>query len=379
MAPSTRKACEAQFREDIAAQLRGLGIGDVAVIPDRVVLELESASEGWLRVVAGLNEDEVGRPGWAEWVYLRIESEDRVTPLLTLAWVDDGRGSLEKRVDPDLPLAERGLNAPSDIREGRFRRGDVLERLRTELGAVAGYDAALRPSRALTRTEPPRPEVAIARPIRHQPPANIVDAEFEVVTPAARRSDVASNGARIPSADELKEMLIAKIFEALQHELLSREAAVRGAGALPRLKSGVVELLEWSMLGVAYAVDAVTSRTAIGTFLPGNASWLYGLVGPVLIGGLGMLAREKIDRITAFGLTGGWALFVGVVTASAETYLSGAQAWFPKGETVRSHEQALARAHLDQAAAGKEVTRLEGKPGVNVPAAVTRCAAPLAG
>jgi hypothetical protein len=133
----------------------------------------------------------------------------------------------------------------------------------------------------------------------------------------------------------------------------------------------VVELLEWAMLGVAYAADAVTSRTAIGAFLPGNVSWLYGLVGPVLIGGLGMLAREKVDRIAAFGLMGGWALFVGLVTASDETYLSGAQAWFPKGETVLAHEQALARARLDQAAADKEVTRLEGQTDVNVAAAVT--------
>jgi hypothetical protein len=46
------------------------------------------------------------------------------------------------------------------------------------------------------------------------------------------------------------------------------------------------------------------------------------------------------------GLTTVWALFVGVVTASDENYLSGAQAWFPKGKAVREHEQALGLAHL---------------------------------
>jgi hypothetical protein len=53
MASSTLKTCEAHFRGDIAVQLRGLGAGDVAAGPDRVVLELESASEGPLRIVAG--------------------------------------------------------------------------------------------------------------------------------------------------------------------------------------------------------------------------------------------------------------------------------------------------------------------------------------
>src|SRR5262249_49160743 len=157
----------------------------------------------------------------------------------------------------------------------------------------------------------------------------------------------------------------------LQHELLSREAAVRSAGVLSSVKANVLEALEWAMLGTAYAVDAVTSRTAIGTFLPGDASWLYGLVGPVLIGGLGSLARGRVDRTAAFGLMASWALFVGLVTASDETYLSGAQAWFPKGEIVRTHEQALALARLDQAAAEKEMARLEAKAGTNVTAAFT--------
>jgi hypothetical protein len=156
----------------------------------------------------------------------------------------------------------------------------------------------------------------------------VVDAEFAVV----------SGKGRIPPLEELKERLIAETFEALRHELLSREAAVAGSGALASAKAKVLEAIEWAMLGTAYAVDAVTSRTAIGTFLPGDASWLYGLVGPVLIGGIGSLAKERADKAVAFGLMASWALFVGLVTASDETYLSGAQAWFPKGETVRAHE-----------------------------------------
>jgi hypothetical protein len=368
MASSTLKTCVAQFREDITVQLRGLGVGDVAVSPDRVVLELESAGEGPLRVVAGLNEDHVGRQEWADWVQLRIESEDLITPLLTLAWFDGGVGSLEQRVNRDLPLDRRGLNAAADIREGRYGRGDVVNLLRADLEAVTGHSAP-RSSQALRRIDPSRRAVAVVEAVTAPAPDNVVDAEFEVVAQSEAVRDVAP-GQRMPSLDELREMLIAETFEALQHELSSREAAVRGAGALSSVKANVLEALEWAMLGTAYAVDAVTSRTAIGTFLPGDASWLYGLVGPVLIGGIGSLARGNVDRIAAFGLMASWALFVGLVTASDETYLSGAQAWFPKGETVRVHEQALNLARLDQTSAEKEVARLEARMGLNVAGAI---------
>jgi hypothetical protein len=363
---SSTKVCEEQFREDIAAQLRGLVDGDVTVTPDRVVLELERAGEGPLRIVAGLNEDHVGHPGWTDWVQLRIESEDRVTPLVTLAWFDGGIRSLEKRVDPELPLDRRGLNALADIRQGRYGRGDVCERLRADLKIVTGHSA----SRALRRVDPPRRAAAIIEPVRDLPRDSVVDAEFEVVAQTGTEKNVPPGLPRMPTVEELKESLIAETFEALQHELLSRQAVVRGPGALSRVKANVIEGLEWAMLGTAYAVDAVTSRTAIGTFLPGNASWLYGLVGPVLLGGIGSLAKGKVDRTGAAALMASWALFVGLVTASDETYLSGAQAWFPKGEMVRTHEQALSLAHLDQAAAEKEAARLEARISVNVTGAL---------
>jgi hypothetical protein len=374
MASSTFKAYETQFGEDIAAQLRGLGQGDVTVRPDRIVLELESAGEGPVRIVAGLNEDNVGRPGWAGWVQLRIENQDRKTPLLTLAWLDTdgdgGHGLLAARVNPHLPLDARGLNASADIREGPYRRGDALDLLRADLGGGTGRSAS-RSSRALTRTNTPQRFAVVPAPRRDAPPSDVVDAEFDTVVRAGAAQNEVPGKARIPPLAELKEMLIAETFEALHHELLSREAALRRAGALSSVKGSVLEALEWAMLGTAYAVDAVTSRTAIGTFLPGNASWLYGLVGPVLIGGLGSLARGKFDRTIAFGLMSGWAVFVGLVTASDETYLSGAQAWFPKGEMVRPHEQALNLARLDQAAADKEIARLEADTRVNVAAAFT--------
>jgi hypothetical protein len=362
MASWTTKAVEDQFRKDIAAQLRGLGKGDVTVGPDRVVLDVESAGEGVVRIVAGLNEDHLAQPGWANWVQLRIETEDRMTPLLTLAWRDGdgGFGSLETRVDPDVPLEARGLNAWADIREGAYRRGDVLDRLRADLEAASGHSAT-PPSRALMRTDRPRRDVAVREPVECSASREVVDAEFELVAP---------DKGRIPSLDELKERLIAETFEALQHELLSREAAAAGRGALASAKARFVEAIEWAMLGTAYAVDVVTSRTAIGTFLPGDANWLYGLVGPVLIGGIGSLAKGKADKAVAVGLMASWALFVGLVTASDETYLSGAQAWFPKGETVRTHEQALNLARLEYTAADKEVTRLEGRAGANVTAAL---------
>jgi hypothetical protein len=259
MAPSTLKAYKAQFREDIAAQLRGLGEGDVTVRPDRVVLELESAGEGPVRIVAGLNEDDVGRPGWADWVQLRIENEDRKTPLLTLAWLDmdedSGPGSLETRVNPGLPLDARGLNASADIREGPYRRGDALDLLRADFGSMSGRPTS-RSSRALTCMDAPPRFVAARVPARNGPPGDVVDAEFEPVLSAGNE---VPGKARIPPLAELREVLIAETFEAMQHELLSREAAVRGAGALWSVKASVLEALEWAMLGTAYAVDAVTS------------------------------------------------------------------------------------------------------------------------
>lgn len=369
MASSTLKAREAQFREDIAAQFRGLDLGDVTVSADRVVLELESAGEGPLRVVAGLNEDHVGRSGWADWLQLRVEGE-WITPLLTLAWFDGGIDSLERRIDPDLPLKRRGLNAPADIREGRYARGDVLDRLRADLEALTGH-AAPRQSRALARTDPPAHAVAVAKPAKVSAPDNVIDAEFTpVAPPVVTRNDTPGNG-RMPSVDEVKEMLIAATFEALQHELLSREAALRGAGALSSVKAKFLEALEWAMVATAYAVEELTSRTAIGTFMPGDAGWLYGLVGPVVNGGLGALAQGKFQKSVAAALMASWALAVGSVTASDETYLNGAQAWFPKGEAVRRQEQALNLARVEQTAAEKEVARLEAKTGLNVAGAIT--------
>jgi hypothetical protein len=136
----------------------------------------------------------------------------------------------------------------------------------------------MQSSRALTRADrPSRP--AVVERLKAPPADNVVDAEFKVVAQSAAGKNVAPVPTRMPPLEELEEMLIAELFEALQHELLSREAAVRGAGALWSVKANVLEAHQWAMLGTAYAVDAVTS-TAIGTFLPGNASWLYGLSVP---------------------------------------------------------------------------------------------------
>jgi hypothetical protein len=333
MAASTPKTYEDRFREDIAAQLRGIGEGHVSINHDRVVLELESGSEGTLRIVAGFNEDRIGRVGWSEWLQLRTETEDRTTPLLTLAWLDaddEARlASLESRLDAGMPLAARGLNAAADIREGAYASGDVLERLRRDLGAVMGQ-AGSRPQ-AIVPVSAPQRSVAAPGEGNAASREMILNTEFEPVAQALTARSDAQGNVRIPSLEELKEMLIARTFEAMQDELLKREAQLARSGVLSSAKQNFLEAIEWSMLGVAYAVDAVTSRTAIGTFLPGEASWLYGLVGPVLIGGIGSLAKEKIDKAAAFGLMASWALFVGLVTASDEKFMNGAQAWFPKG------------------------------------------------
>ena len=366
MASSSPKLYNDHFREDVAAQLREIGFGDVTVDHDRVVLELDSSREGALRVVAGFNEDPTGRPEWTEWLQLRIETEDRTTPLLTLAWAGaEDDALIEARIDRSLPLDRRGLNAAADIREGRYARDDALKLLRADLAAARG-SAATASLRALATSRASRTDVAPFEPVSHLPPRNALDAEFApVVPPAAARTDE-----RIPSLPELKELLIAGVFEAMQEELLKREANLAGSGILSSAKSNVLEAIEWVMLGTAYAVDALTSRTAIASFLPGDASWLYGLVGPALIGGLGSFAKSKIDKAAALGLMASWALAVGLVTASDESYLSGAQRWFPKGEAVHAHEQTLNLAQVDLRAAGKEVTRLESKSDLSLPAAL---------
>jgi hypothetical protein len=89
--------------------------------------------------------------------------------------------------------------------------------------------------------------------------------------------------------------------------------------------------MEWAMLATAYGVEAKTNQIAVSSFLgSGGASWLYGLVGPVLIGGLASLSKSKLGKGAAYGLMMTWAVAMASITASDKSFLDRAQGYFPK-------------------------------------------------
>ena len=140
----------------------------------------------------------------------------------------------------------------------------------------------------------------------------------------------------------ISEHLIAAVLETMQKELAEHEARFAGAGVSASAKAHVNDAMEWAMVAIAYGIEAKTNQTAMASFIKGaGASWLYGLVGPVLIGGLASLCRTKTEKGAAFALMACWALAMATVTASDKTYLDGAQEWFPKGAIVLAHEKAL--------------------------------------
>lgn len=346
------------FRADVADQLRSIG-GDVTDMGERLVLDLPDANGGaGLSVVVGFNEDHAARPGWSEWVELRFEMADRSTPLLALGWItpDDDAERLalfEKLTDRSLQPEARGLNAGEggvrQEKEGlrRYTQGDVVKALRADIASMEGSDAIRGPSRALVRLAASDAKASSSPSLAFAIDANVAT------------GGRASN--RALSEGELRELLIAEIFEALQAELLQKEGALAAAGVLSSAKAGLLEALEWKVLGVAYVVDMLTSRGAMGSFMAGGSSWVYALVGPA-IGALGSFATSKLDKAAALGLMLTWGVAVGLVTSSDKAILDRAQAWFPKGDEVQARELALKLAARDEADADKEVKRLEAKP-----------------
>ncbi len=378
--------CDADFRDDVTEQFRGLG--HAAGLPwsvitgnDRVVLEVThgGADEVALRIVAAFNDGRAFRPCWQNWLQLRMESGDgsESQELLTLAWLE-ANAQEGPIIDPSLPLERRGLNADADIREGRYARGDALRALAKELRSLTA-GGMHRAGTALVALPPPDGggrALARTRQAGDAPAISAVfDAEFEVsgvaAEPAGSTFPVQPRSRRIPSLDELNERLIAEILEAMQQELAKKDARFAGAGVHTSAKAHFIEAIEWAMLGTAYAIEAKTNQVAVSSFIPGDgASWLYGLVGPVLIGGLASLMQSKAGKAAAFGLMASWALAMAVVTASDKDYLDGAQGWFPKGQAVLAHEKALAAVKLEQAADEKEVSRLEAQPAPNTAALI---------
>jgi hypothetical protein len=359
------------FREDVAEQLRfaaeraGLS-SSVTASEAKIVLEIAgSGSDGdGLRVVASFNDAREGVPGWVDWLTLLAETAEGRTPLLTLAWREDeglsGEENLrrclaewEARVDLDLPLERRGLNAKADVRTGRYGRGSVLGALLRDLQFASGATMGHEPHAVALRVEP------LTTLRRKSPSAEalpVIEVSAEPVSPPAQILNPMSAAA-------VSERLIAAVLQSMQKELHDHEARFAGAGLTSSAKARVSDAIEWAMLGVAYGVEAKTNQAAMASiFKTAGASWLYGLVGPVLIGGLASLNRTKSEKGAALALMACWALAMATITASDKTYLDGAQEWFPKGAAVLAHEKALAAAKQDRDGAEKELARLDGKP-----------------
>jgi hypothetical protein len=242
------KERERAFRDDIAAQLRAAGEGlglnvSIEIGAERVVLEFihPEYGETGLRVIAGINESGKGRDGWCDWLELRSETADVAVPLLLLGWTggDDPASRLalyEGLTDENLPLDARGLNAAADVREGKYARGDTVALLRGNLEAtVRGADAITGQTHAVVPFGPARAVPAALVPRKDEGARSVLDVPFETVGAAAGRGDAVMQG-RVQSPAEIKEWLISEIFRAMQHELLSKEAGLKGSGALAVLR-----------------------------------------------------------------------------------------------------------------------------------------------
>ena len=363
-----------RFRRDVADQLRlaankaGLA-GTVTLDHERAILQFDATpSDGAVpHVIATFNDDKDGEPGGSDGVSLCVETSEERTTLLTLAWRDDPGldegaalqerlAELEARTDERLPLERRGLNAAADVRTGRYARSDVVRQLAGDLKrAAAQAPPAPEQSRVLVAIEQPRPVLtrALDRGDRSEDSGRR--------TPQARLAgDIETQRANV------SELLISSLMQAMQRDLAEAESHFVGPGIAASARGRLGRVMEWAMLGTAYGVEAKTNQIAVSTFLgSGAASWLYGLVGPVLIGGLAALSKSKLGKGAAYGLMMTWALAMASITASEKGFLDRAQGYFPKQAVVLTGEQGVAAARVRKDAADAELKRL------NVPAKET--------
>ena len=357
------------FRQDVADQLRmaagkaGLA-ATVTLDNERAVLEFDAPpSDGGLpRVVAAFSYEHDAATGAFDQLTLRIETDEERTSLLILAWgenagLDEGTAlqqrlaELETRTDVSLPLERRGFNAPADVRTGRYAKGDVIRQLARDLERAAPK-------------APPAPEqshalVAVAEPraVVTRPPdrGERADDSARPVPQALLASGVDTETQRA----NVSELLISSLMRAMQCDLAEAESHFVGAGVAASARGRLGRAMEWAMLGTAYGVEAKTNQIAVSSFLgDGAASWLYGLVGPVLIGGLAALSKSRPGKGAAYGLLVAWALAMASITASDKGYLNRAQGYFPKQAAVLTHEQAAAAARVRKEAAEAELKRL---------------------
>jgi hypothetical protein len=357
-----------RFRQDVADQLQiavqKAGVtATVTLDRERAVLEFDAtiADAAAPRVVAAFNEEGDAEPGGPDRLTLWAEMGEERTVLLDLAWRGDPEldeeaalrqrlGELNARIDKRLPLDRRGLHAVADVRTGRYAKGDVIRQLAGDLKrAAARAPPAPGPSQALVAIEPVRPVPARAAD-RDESSRDSATVLPPIVPPAA---DIEKQRANV------SELLISRLMQAMQRDLAEAESHFVGPGIAASARGRVGRVMEWAMLGTAYGVEAKTNQIAVSSFLGGGAaSWLYGLVGPVLIGGLASLSKSRAGKGAAYGLMMTWALAMASITASDKSYLDRAQAYLPRQAAVLTQEQTVAAARVRKEAAEAELKRL---------------------
>jgi hypothetical protein len=347
-----RGADHSQFQIAIEKQLTGIarGIGDpfratVSKASDGISLDVWRAGDDDPVVSARVRFDAPhdGRDEWQSWLSLTLETANEITPLLTLAWIDS---------EPDVA---RGLNSAADVREGAYASGNVVNALRSDL-RTALQAVAVPSSRSLVLRSSSEPVRVFVEPSAVEPRD-----QGEVSHRIGRRASKAPLDAGDVEAQRgnVSELLIARLMKAMQTDLADAESDFVGAGIAVSAQQRFGQVMEWAMVGTAYGVEAKTNQIAMASFLGGEgASWLYGLVGPVLIGGLASMSKSKLGKGAAFGLMATWALAMASITASEKGYLDRAQGFFPKGAEVLLHENAIAAAALKKEAADAELKRL---------------------
>jgi hypothetical protein len=226
----------AAFREDVAEQLRlaaeraGLA-SSVTASEATIVLELAGSSPDGdgMRVVVRFNDARDAMPGWVDWVTLSAETAEGRMPLLTLAWRDDEGlpeeenlrrrlAEWEARVDRDLPLERRGLNARADVRTGRYARGSVLGALLRDLQSASGSAMVHEPRAVALRAET---MTELRREGRSAEALPVIEVSAEPVSaPAQNLSPM--------SAAAVSERLIAAVLHNITAVRLSGKDSVKG-------------------------------------------------------------------------------------------------------------------------------------------------------
>jgi hypothetical protein len=355
-----------RFRQDVAAQLRivadkaGLA-AIVTVDQERVVLAFDEAlRDGSLpRVIAAFNDDGDGEHD-VDRLTLSVETAESRTTLLTLVWRDDPGldertaleyrlAELEARTDERVALSTRGLNAAADVRTGRYATGDVIRGLADDLKS-----AAAQASQALERSQG---LVSIGRPL--QALADEPDRGERFEDRGRHVSEAPPVGDNELQLANVSEFMISALLQAMQRDLAEAENHFVGPGVAASARGRFGRGMEWAMLGTAYGVEAQTNQIAVSSFLGSEAaSWLYGLVGPVLIGGLASVSKSKVGKSAAYGLMMSWAMAMATITASERELLDRAQGFFPKQADVLRYEHAVGSARVRKEAADAELNRL---------------------